>query len=692
MTIQALGWNALEASVLAVAVGLLIRMVKMGPATRHLLWLLVILKLIIPPVGVHSLGLSGACSRVAELLARPGGQEMSSPSRPSEVAGAAIVLEDPEDLETTDAAGGQEAPELSYVPESTGAVLEVEPAPAAAPWSEVISGALAGLWMLASSIVVIRQARKVLAVRALVRLADPAPREIEAECAEIAARLRLSDVPRVKVLPEGVSPMVWAFGRPVVVLPRQLLAPGRRTMLRNVLAHELAHVKRRDPLVAWVELVGICLYFWLPAFWWACSRLRRAADQACDAWAVSALGSRKEYAESLLLTVQLSRSPDLPVPALGYRTDEGEAIQGRLIMIMRGPLSTRPSWLACLAIVVAGALVLPAAPRTAGAQEATAGGGGTPPIEFTPNEATKASPIEPAAPATSAAPAAGAPVALPAEPETPVGVGLPGSSGEKSAPRATIGLPSTGTSAASGGATVVSEPTPRKRGSSGRGAPNEDRGGGGSASAGQDTERRLADLEGKMDRILDQLAALRKGYPARGTPDETRTYGAAGAPGMPGMSAGARTSRRAPARLEKPAPSTARAADPNEASDEETQLTPPATPRRGAGSGAGVAPDATSKPRTYRGAMNPEKRAMIEKMNRDLEDRIRALRAEHRAAVEKLLGEEGAGAYEDELKRHPMSTGAIEHAPGGSSAATSTFGGDTASHRNLPVPPPPASP
>jgi hypothetical protein len=196
-----------------------------------------------------------------------------------------------------------------------------------------------------------------------------------------------------------------------------------------------------------------------------------------------------------------------------------------------------------------------------------------------------------------------------------------------------------------------------------------------------------------MDRILDQLAALRKGYPARGTADETRTNGAAGAPGMPGMSAGARTSHRAPARL----PSTAHAADPNEVSvdvEETREAAPGRTPRPGGGYGGttGAAPaPARALPRSHRSSVSPEKRAMIEKMNRDLEDRIRALRAEHRAALEKLLGEEGAGAYEDELKRHPMSTGEIEPAPGSPAAATAES--NNAFNRNLPAPaptPPPA--
>jgi hypothetical protein len=200
-----------------------------------------------------------------------------------------------------------------------------------------------------------------------------------------------------------------------------------------------------------------------------------------------------------------------------------------------------------------------------------------------------------------------------------------------------------------------------------------------------------------MDRILDQLAALRKGMgpgtSAGAALDESGTNGMPGAPGAAGVRAG-RTSRRAPNRIEKTATSTAHAADPNEVSVEiqETREAAPArTPRPGAGYGgtaAGAPAPAKVPPRSHRSSMSPEKRAMLEKMNRDLEDHIRALRAEHRAAVEKLLGEEGAGAYEEELKRHPGSTGAVAPPPGSSNAATGTAGGNNAFNHNLPTPPP----
>ncbi len=613
--LQVLAWNALEASVLALAVALLTATVRMSPPSRHLLWLLVVLKLLLPPVGVHSLGLSGACERAAACMVRSEIRRGAPPSPEGAVPPPAVLPDEPLPVDEVDPGG-----EGWWAEPAAALLAGPEPAiePAAAPTGEVIPGFLAVLWILASSIVALRQARKVLALRALVRGAEAAPREVEAECAGVARRLRLRRAPQVRVLPESFPPMVWSLGRPVVVLPRGLLAPARRTVLRNVLAHELAHVKRRDPWISWIELLGTCLYFWLPALWWARSRLRRAADQSCDAWAVSALGSRKEYAESLLAAVQLSRSPDLPLPALGMGSEEGEAIKRRLIMIMRGPLSLRPSWPACLGIFLAGLLALPAAPRSAGAQESSAGA---------PPAAGSAS--EPAASEPALAPPGLTPAPTPA-PAPTAGHGEAGP-----LPEGVIEPPSGGSASSDTKDGPAERPQHKRFKRFSPGTVGLGGGAGAYALAGGDdsTERRLSDLEGKMDRILEELAALRN-LPKV---DPNNAYG--------------RRTAAVTARREKP---TVRPAPRTTA--ENSGVPAPGMPPR-----AGVTTRRAPRPLAQH-PLSPEKRDLLEKLNRDFEDRMMALREEHRAEVRKLVGE-GFDEYDDDFQRAPEGARAVPPSP-----------------------------
>ena len=82
--------------------------------------------------------------------------------------------------------------------------------------------------------------------RTLTRAARPAP-QLQRLAAEIGATLGLPRVPRVYTTGARVRPLVWwAGGHVRILIPSVLVAELDETELRAVLAHELAHVRRRD--------------------------------------------------------------------------------------------------------------------------------------------------------------------------------------------------------------------------------------------------------------------------------------------------------------------------------------------------------------------------------------------------------------------------------------------------------------
>ena len=161
--------------------------------------------------------------------------------------------------------------------------------------------------------------------RMLTRAARPAL-HLQRLAAEIGDTLGLSHVPRVYTTSARLRPMVWwAGGRVRILIPSVFLAELDETELRAVLAHELAHVHRRDYLVRVVEWLACSAYWWNPFVWWARRELRSAEESCCDILAVSAVKSTSSrYARSLLRAVEvMSAGPIRRTPALASAAGGG---------------------------------------------------------------------------------------------------------------------------------------------------------------------------------------------------------------------------------------------------------------------------------------------------------------------------------------------------------------------------------
>ena len=133
---------------------------------------------------------------------------------------------------------------------------------------------------------------------------------------------------RVTVLRhEELGPFVTGLVRPRIVIPGKLLDDGDGDALGWVLRHELAHVRRRDPLASALVQVT-CIVAWpiLPV-WLAARRIRALMEVACDESAVTGAdrGARRRYGEVLLRLAELG-SPGGLTAALRF----GSPLRGRL--------------------------------------------------------------------------------------------------------------------------------------------------------------------------------------------------------------------------------------------------------------------------------------------------------------------------------------------------------------------------
>jgi beta-lactamase regulating signal transducer with metallopeptidase domain len=156
------------------------------------------------------------------------------------------------------------------------------------PWR----GLLVGAWVCGAVAWASLLAVRVWRFRRVLRLARPAGAKVQGMADDLAQRLGLRSPPAVLLLPARVPPLLWfAGGSARVFLPQGLSGQLDGRGLATVLAHELAHLKRRDHWVRLLELAVLAVYWWHPVVWLAIREIHRAEDACCDAMVVATMPS-----------------------------------------------------------------------------------------------------------------------------------------------------------------------------------------------------------------------------------------------------------------------------------------------------------------------------------------------------------------------------------------------------------------
>lgn len=154
----------------------------------------------------------------------------------------------------------------------------------------------------------------------------------------------------------GDTPLCHAMG---VLRPRVLLSAGVRARLGResveaAVAHEHAHLRRRDPAaLAFLHLASI---FGLPGsrVW---SAFRAAADEAADAEAAAEVGG-VAVAQALVLMARFmtERAAPLPFSALAFGA---HPLEQRVVLLLAGPAAPgRPFGLPLAGVIAAAVIAL----------------------------------------------------------------------------------------------------------------------------------------------------------------------------------------------------------------------------------------------------------------------------------------------------------------------------------------------
>lgn len=234
--------------------------------------------------------------------------------------------------------------------------------------------------------------------RRYLRLATGRDEYLGPRVAELAHSVGLTIPPRVIVVDGIVSPMLWGLGqRACLIFPSQLVRRLSPANLDALLLHELAHYSRGDHWIRALEMAAFVAYWWNPVVWFARREIEAAEEECCDAWVVEhQRGTRHSYAEALLTTIDFLCERPPPLPPIACGLGEVELLRVRLTQIMRGEVAARLSRTAQAAVLAVGVVVSPLDPAVWAR---------TSPLPMRPSEPPPSSPLKAQAKARTVPPA-----------------------------------------------------------------------------------------------------------------------------------------------------------------------------------------------------------------------------------------------------------------------------------------------
>jgi len=365
---QLLVTQAWQIALLTVVVAITVKLLATKrPRLAHLLWLIVVVKCVTPPVWSHSCGLfSQLSSSITSRRAVPTSVVAKPSIKKVNVGPGSFTFP-------------TEAP--AYRPDSASEIITASSEVVVSRWKPTSASNSAQnqlwswlWWSLVTGMLVSAVVLTTKFVRCLRRIRSHRVTEfddvLEQLVKDLSQQLKLRRIPRVIVSDVRFGPAVLGVFRHLIVLPRCLVegmvdsvsSGNGEHSLRPILAHELLHIRRGDLWVGALQAAVRCLWWFHPAVWIVNRMLSRETERCCDEQVVEELGcSPMQYAKSLLAVIE-SKHRLQPVPVFpGMKPVEITSKRMERIMSLTQGSRTRMSWWSVVAVLLFAVVVLPGA-------------------------------------------------------------------------------------------------------------------------------------------------------------------------------------------------------------------------------------------------------------------------------------------------------------------------------------------
>lgn len=309
-----------------------------SPQTRYTIWLLLLAKLLIAPiffwpVAIEDFWPSQFTTNTDNVAGNVANENTNYFSDVAAVGNSGITK--PENVSGTEPAKFE-----SY-----------------AAWIPKIVMVLAGCWLIGILVRITTYATRLAQFfkgeKTCVPPSEPLIRTVQKMSSKSGIK-----TPRIVIVSGIQSPAVIWFGRTCLLWPKfedQGVIDAKQQERRELwLAHELAHLRRYDHFLGWMETIALIVWWWLPVTYWIVRELQLACETCCDHW-VKKMAPNKVSRYAHLLVDSAGRHQHSPVSELyaGFWSNKS-ALTYRLKSLLDNGVSRwrfLPMWIGCIGLI-----------------------------------------------------------------------------------------------------------------------------------------------------------------------------------------------------------------------------------------------------------------------------------------------------------------------------------------------------
>lgn len=323
-----------DASIIALMVFVLLKIAgeRVTPGWRHLLWLLVALRLVTPTFSASPISWQRLLplNQLSEFVTEPS-------TATSKLSGVGTTAS----ISTLDDIGASHSDDKNSAPQAESSW----------DWSLFFCGA----WLIGTSILLATMVIRTIRFRRQIvqqSLSNSEADNLQDLVNVLTKSFGYTNSPLIRLTQAVNSPAITGLRKPELLIPPGLVDELSDDEWRMILLHELGHWRRFDLHKNWLLSVLQAVHWFNPLVWYSFRRARVEAESACDTWVLQKIGKEKSpvYGELLIRLLELA-TPKSLVPRVVGVVENYRDLHQRITSISRYSKQSRRTALTGLLLV-----------------------------------------------------------------------------------------------------------------------------------------------------------------------------------------------------------------------------------------------------------------------------------------------------------------------------------------------------